>query len=126
MGQRKPLRASRSRARTESGLTEQQEYWLRHLRSCESSGETLKAYAKRHGLSVHGLYAARKRLRQRGVPLSVSRTSPVSFARVNARVSSAREPGWRVRFPNGAVVEWEVAPEGEALEWLLKGIATLS
>jgi hypothetical protein len=109
-----------------SQLSERQGYWLEHLRACGASGESIKSYAKRQGLSVHGLYAARKRLSQLGIQASTSSGSSVSFARVSAEVNPMQGSCWRVRFPNGTVVEWDVAPKGEQLESLLKSIVQLS
>ena len=40
---------------------------LVHIRSCEKSGETLKSYAERKGLSVRSLYDAKKKLRLQGI-----------------------------------------------------------
>jgi hypothetical protein len=47
----------------EARLNSKQRFWLEHLQACEAGGETLKAYAKRKGLSVHGPYGARRRMR---------------------------------------------------------------
>jgi hypothetical protein len=85
----------------------------------------MKSYARRHGLSVYGLYAARKRLSQLGIQASASGGSSVSFARVSAKVSSKQEGCWRVRFPNGTVMEWDAPLEGEQLGLLLQSIARL-
>ena len=40
---------------------------LEQIRACERSGETLKTYAARHGISVHALYEAKKKARQQGL-----------------------------------------------------------
>ena len=37
------------------------------IRACEKSGESLKSYAERHGISVHALYQAKKAARKRGL-----------------------------------------------------------
>jgi hypothetical protein len=47
-------------------LTDRDRYWLGHQAACEKSGLSAKAYARRHRLSVHALYQARKRLRGLG------------------------------------------------------------
>ena len=49
------------------GLTPGQQEWRRHLEACARSGETVRAYAKRHGFSDQAMYQASKDLRQRGV-----------------------------------------------------------
>ena len=125
MGQKKASRASGSRARKKAGETERQQYWDKHLRTCEGSGETIKAYAARHGFSPYALYEARRR--QRGSnPSRGSGAERVSFVKVSAPVSTSRESRWRVRFLNGTIVEWGAAPEGEALASLLKSISHFS
>ena len=50
-------------ARSGSGkaaLTPRTRERLAAVRACEKSGETLKSYAARQGLSVHSLYQAKK------------------------------------------------------------------
>ena len=89
---------------------------LAHIRSCEKSGETLKSYAERRGLSVRSLYDAKKKLRVHGIvaphgkPPAAAATSrksrPPRFIEAVRRVD-AREGtvSWRVRFPGGELLE---------------------
>ena len=58
-------------------LTERQRFWLVHLRRCGSG--SLGAYAAEHGLSASSLYAARSRLRRRGL---LDAPSPVRLVRI--------------------------------------------
>ena len=110
----------------ELALSERQRDWLRHLRTCERSGETIRHYGERHGLSVHSLYSARKRLRGLGISFgSPRRTSRVSFAKVSLREAGVGPVHWRVHFPNGAVVEWSAPLGGERGKELLQAIAQL-
>ena len=107
-------------------LTERQAYWLERLRACEASGLTAKAYAKKHGLSNHALYQARKELRRRESLASPSNRPSVTFARVHAAPATARERSWRIRFTNGAEIEIEAPREPEGRVHLLQSIAGLS
>ena len=106
-------------ARSGSGraaLTPTMRERLAALRACEESGETLKSYAARQGLSVHSLYQAKKLARQQGilashrgqkVEPSVPRSSqPGRFVEA-VRRADAGEGGatWRIRFPSGVVLE---------------------
>ena len=110
----------------ELGLSERQRHWLRHLRACERSGETIRHYGERRGVSVHSLYSARKRLRGLGVSFgSRRRSSRVSFAKVSLGEAAAGSIPWRVIFRNGAVVEWSVPLGGERAKELLQAIAQL-
>jgi hypothetical protein len=107
-------------------LTERQRQWLKHLQACEQAGETIRRYSERHGLSVHSLYSARKRLRGLGISLGTSRrSSRVSFAKVSLHEASVGSAHWRVHFPNGAIVEWSAPLGGERAKELLQAIAHL-
>ena len=89
---------------------------LSQIQACEKSGETLKAYAERHGLSVHSLYQAKKMARQRGLlaPHRSGRTKGRASKEDRApRFVEARPPValrhpvtvWRLRFRGGEVLE---------------------
>lgn len=43
-------------------LTERQQFWLEHLRTCEAEGKATVVYAREHGLSHSGMYSARQDL----------------------------------------------------------------
>lgn len=92
-----------------SGLTPRQQEWRRHLEACARGGETVRAYAKRHGFSADAMYQAAKDLRRRGVlPASArgrSNGKKPSFVKVSAAVRSTSSGTWRVRFPSGLVFE---------------------
>ena len=89
---------------------------LAQVRDCEKSGESLKAYADRQGISVHALYQAKKLARRQGLLPphrgSESRSAepkqrrPSRFVEV-VRPPVPREPGpaWRLRLAGGAVLE---------------------
>ena len=121
MGQRR-----RQDKTTTSRLTERQAYWLQHLLACEASNMTTSAYAEKHGLSVHALYQARKDHRRRETLASSPERTSVTFAKVRATPSTAREGSWRIRFPNGAVIELEAPREPEGQVHLLQSVAGLS
>lgn len=121
MGQRQPRNQG-----TPSGLTERQAYWLEQLLACESSGLTSKAYAKKHRLSVHALYQARKELRRRESLASPPTKPSVTFAKVRAESRVARGGLWRVRFPNGSLIELEAPQEPGERMLLLQAVADLS
>ena len=104
-------------------LTDRDRYWLRHHAACEKSGLTAKAYARRHRLSVHALYQARKRLRGLGAlevgaerPSKAKPGSGGGFTRVE--VATAPRPRYRVRLSNGALVEWDGASGADLAEVL--------
>ena len=89
----------------ELGLSAKHQYWLDRIRDCEESGQTTKAYAQAHSLSVKSLYRWRKRLAQCGV------WSPqaVRFERVQWRAPQPISCEWRITLPNGVQVEFSGA-----------------
>ena len=46
--------------------TERQQFWLKHLRACEASGQTTIDYAREHGLNAKSMYSARKGFAHKG------------------------------------------------------------
>ena len=92
---------------------------LEQVRACERSGETLKAYATRHRISVHALYQAKKLARQQGLwpahgtPETRAVRSKPSMASRRPRfveaiaAPAASTPGcaWRLRLRSGDVLE---------------------
>ena len=94
--------------------------WLAEIQACERSGEALKAYAARKGLSVHTLYQARKVLRKKGVLAPHGRPRPTGAGKLPrveresiprfvqaVQRSDVRDPGlaWRLRLPSGLIFE---------------------
>ena len=115
-----PVRARRIKA--EKDLSERQRHWLTHLRAAERSGEPVKTYAKRLGLSEQSMYEAKRRLRACGViaPAAQRKPSPPRFTRVAIeRSEGSPVRSLRVRLSSGAVLEWSEAPQGDALRDLI-------
>jgi hypothetical protein len=106
-------------AKGEAALTPRQRKWLHHLRVCSSRGESMRAYAKQHRLSQDAFYQAVKDLRQRGVlaPAQPRRSAAKrpTFVRVAPAASSIASSAWRVRLPNGVVLE---GSDRLGTEWL--------
>ena len=89
---------------------------LVQVSACERAGESLKAYAARHGISVHSLYQAKKEARRQGLlpAYGAEKGSPARSSRaVRPRFIEAisapamPQPGhsWRLRFSSGEVLE---------------------
>jgi hypothetical protein len=91
---------------------------LVHVKACKASGETLKAYAQRRGLSVQSLYQAKKIARKKGLLAPYGSPSSVGPGKKTARrrrfvearttrtsATPAANPTWRIRFTCGAVLE---------------------
>jgi len=112
---------AKGKQRAAGELTVRQREWLAHLKGCAASGETKRAYAKRHRLSVQAMYYAAKDLRRRGALAPARQPArTVSFVRVP---TPASPPGaWRVRFANGAVLEGTDALSSESVTALVEAL----
>jgi hypothetical protein len=97
--------------------TERDRFWLDHETAIQSSGQSAKAYAAAHELSLHALYQSRKRLRALGLMArsrsvrSDRKSSPksVSFSKVELSTRRRPSPDFRLSLPNGLVLEWSGA-----------------
>jgi hypothetical protein len=90
---------------------------LAQIEACEKSGESLKVYAERHGLSVHTLYQAKKVARRQGLipPYRIQNTAraaksskarPARFVQAVRKLDTpVQGMAWRLRFASGEVLE---------------------
>jgi hypothetical protein len=92
---------------------------LEQVRACEQSGETLKAYAARHKMSVHALYQAKKLARQQGLwpahgssktrsarsKQSMAPRRPRFVEAIAAPAAPTLGFAWRLRLRSGDVLE---------------------
>lgn len=108
---------------TDKALTERQQFWLKHLRTCEASGQTTIDYARQHGIIPKSMYSARKGLTQKG---TLPRPQADRFQKAQV-LDDARslESQWQVRLPNGTVVAFGGAVEAATLSLVLNTVATL-
>ena len=83
-------------------LTDRQRYWLDQIQACESSGKSVAAYAAEHGIEARAMYGAKKVLVKKGV---LPRTQGVRFQRA-ATISISSDNEWRIRLPNGLLVDF--------------------
>lgn len=81
-------------------LTATQRRYLAHIQAADATGQTLKAYAVEHGLSIAALYSHKATLRKRG---QLAAHAP-AFAQVALKPATGMPPV-TVRLPNGVVVE---------------------
>lgn len=106
---------------TGTKLTEHQRYWLEQIRACEASGKSVTAYAAEHGIEARAMYGAKKILVRKGV---LPRTQGVRFQR--AEVAAPADSGqWRIRLPNGVMVDFSGAVDGGTLSTVLTAVANL-
>ena len=102
-------------------LTERQRYWLEKLQACESEGKSLSSYAAEQGFHVGAIYAAKKTLIRKG---ALPQTSGARFQRVQTQAVSAGSE-WRIRFPNGVLVEFSGTADAGSLSTILSTVARL-
>ena len=106
---------------TAAELTDRQRYWLEKLQACESEGKSLSSYAADQGFHVGAIYAAKKTLIRKGV---LPQTSGARFQRVPTEALSAGSE-WRIRFPNGVMVDFSGSADAESLSTILGTVARL-
>lgn len=120
------------------GRTPAWERRLKEIAGCARRGESVKAYAERTGQSVYPLYEAKRQARRAGVlpPHRAGRSSaragrgrPTRPRFVEAVVprpapdATSKGPlSWRLRLPNGAVLESTTPLDPTSLERLVAGL----
>ena len=120
--------SERRKKGSEARLSPGQREGLGHLRAAERSGETIKDYAARRGLSVQSLYQAGKRLRRLGVlePRIRRRREPAASTFVKLEPAATRPeagPAWRIRLASGVVFESRAPLAHDDLLSLLAALA---
>lgn len=112
---------------------------LEQIEICEKSGESLKAYAGRHGLSIDALYQARKEARRQGLIAPYRRPSarrasrspaarPSRFVKAVRRTEApvAQGAAWRLRFLGGEVLESSTPLSADVVVLLLESLGRRS
>lgn len=104
------------------------------IRACERSGETLKAYATRTGVSVYSLYEAKRQARSLGLlPPHRSDRHPTAtkpprrksgaahFVEATVRPAPRDEAfAWRLRFTGGEILEATTPLSGDETRHLVE------
>jgi hypothetical protein len=105
------------------GLTRRQRYWLKHIQRAEERGETLKAYAKRHRLSIGALYHAKSQLMKFGALPRCEKVAVAAADFVPVRLEPLARLGavCRIRYAGVWEVECEVWPDPQWLAALMQG-----
>ena len=102
-------------------MTTRQRFWLAHIQAAMRSGEQLQRYAKRHGLSVAGLYNAKSVLKRAGV-LKDASSELVASAFVPVQVvAQAASIRCRLQHVSGWQLEMERLPDAQWLRDLMGG-----
>jgi len=105
--------------KNEQALTDRQQYWLDHIRTCEASGKGATAYAAEHGFRVGAMYAGKKALVRKGVLPGPQQSR---FQRVQREAVSVGGT-WRIQLPNGVSVEFSGTVDAGSLSTVLNTAA---
>jgi hypothetical protein len=105
----------------ESSLTECQQYWLNHIRTCEASGKSIADYAVEHEISAKTMYAGKKMLVKKGI---LPRTHANRFQRAQL-THMAVSHDWRIQLPNGVSIAFSGAVEANTLSTVLNTAAAI-
>ena len=107
-------------------LTERQQYWLEHIRACDTAGRSTHEYAKAHGLESRAMYKARQVLIEKGVWSNDKMArKPSRLQRVQVSKPSP-DSQWQIQLPNGVAVGFSGNVNAEDLSMVLTTAATLS
>ena len=90
---------------------DRREFWQAHWQRCRKLKMTLKDYAEREGLTVSVFYGWSKRFKREAAAES-------GFSRVTIMPETPAQ--YRLRFPNGLVLEWSGKADAEQLSGLVK------
>jgi len=109
-------------------LTDKQHHWLQHIRACELSGISVKAYAEQHGIKIKTLYYWKKTLVKKGaLPRSRKpRTSAVTFQRAQLIDKKLPDNQWNIHLPNGIQIGMTGVVNEAELALVLKTVIRLS
>lgn len=105
----------------------QRQEWIVHLEQCKNEGMTVKAYAKRHDLSVDSLYYWRRKLTLDVARSSSAATSQVSAAtpaftclKIDTTAQSPIQSSIHLRLGNHLHLEMNSLPPAEWLAALVR------
>jgi len=91
-------------------LTEKQQFWLKHIEACKSSGESRKEYCKRHGLKSDHMSYFKKYLKRSG---SVDKVAS-NFLKVAPKLTQ----NLTIRFSSGIAIEFPSSSLSEVIKSL--------
>ena len=106
----------------ENPITEQQAEWLAVLKACESSGQSMAAYARANNLVVKDLYKWKQVLVTKGI---LPRTQSVRFVKATIKKKPNHENECRVVLPNGVAVVMPHIFDETSLLTLLRSVKQL-
>ena len=105
----------------EKALTEQQRYWLDHLKQIDAGDQSSVSYAREHNLDPHALYRWRSFLTKQGTLETTD--SAVSFTQVKIvrNQETVTQSNFTLLFPNGCKLLCENLNTTE-LQWLINAM----
>jgi hypothetical protein len=106
-------------------LTERQQYWLEHLRSCKAAGTSYSDYARSHGLNINTFYTMIRRLRRLGVAEKSLETGVQLFKKVSVQPTQSAFSEVKICFSNGICIELSTHFDAATLPVFLQTVAQL-
>jgi len=106
----------------QSTLTENQQFWLNHVRACDESSQSMRAYADANGLKAPEFYSWKATLRRKGVLGDSKPASTLLFRK--AKIVDSRSFGrCRITLPGGIALDVEAGAEPA---WVARLVLALS
>jgi transposase-like protein len=93
-----------------------EKFWSAHLAAAKHEGSSLSSYAKRHGVSVKGLYYWQNKLKATDESVESRQASKFVALRVREAVDEPRACGCSLVLPSGMRLELSDLPSPE---WLV-------
>ena len=109
---------------TNQELNKQQRYWLNHYQASQSSGNSMAAYTREHGLAIKSFYYWKKRLSKLGAIDPEPLSSSPFFHQVRFQQTQVFDAACTIRFPNGIECEM-IGMDESGLEHLLVSVSRL-
>lgn len=102
-------------------LTEKQQFWLEHVRACDESGQSMRAYADANGLNAAEFYSWKATLRRKGA--FVSKGASTGLFRKAEIVDGHHLGRCRITLPSGIALDIEAGTEPT---WVARLVSVLS
>ena len=108
-------------------LTACQKSWLDHLKSWETTNDSMKTYAEAHGLGAQSFYQWKSWLTNNGHYQSASCRTRFKRLKIKKQelFESSNGADYQLHLPNGASLEWSGSMNKDDLVELLKVAGTL-
>ena len=103
--------------------TAKQQYWLEHLRACTTTGQSMSAYARQHGLNRYAFQSGKSQLVRLGLWPAAPTAAREDSGFVRIEVSPPESsPGHRLHLGGGLMLELAEHSEPSWIAQLLRAL----